>query len=480
MQRVQEREVTFEVDQGWAVPDLSGLGYAFQTAIEELEATYHDTEDGQLRRLGVTVRRRVGGADPGWVLMAGDGVARTEIRSQARRETVPDSLARRLAGVLAGRELRPVAVISTTRRTSRLVDSAGALAVQVADDSISGASLGESSTLDRWREIEVELGPAGTERHLTKITRLFAEAGILPSSSQLKLDRLLGGPLSPADLGEPDEVGRLVSAYVVDQCAAILRGDILLRDQAAVEVVHRTRVAIRRLRSVLRTLPELFAGADEDLDATRTTLDGDLRWLAGVLGDIRDGDVVARRVLDELEQLPPEDVLGPVAREIRETAAADRRTATQRWHASWTDAPYARIMITLATWHTRPPIATGASVKPKRVLKKARRRVERRLVDAHGDPNALHGARKAAKRLRYTAELFTDLVPKAAATADRAKQIQTRLGDHQDLVVAAAFLRRLGAHYGSAEGHNGFTYGVLLARVEHQAAQLRVAAAPDH
>ena len=47
------------------------------------------------------------------------------------------------------------------------------------------------------------------------------------------------------------------------------------------------------------------------------------------------------------------------------------------------------------------------------------------------------------------------------------------LGDHQDLVVAADFLRRTGAQNGVRPGHNGFTYGLLMARVEEQAARIR-------
>ena len=47
------------------------------------------------------------------------------------------------------------------------------------------------------------------------------------------------------------------------------------------------------------------------------------------------------------------------------------------------------------------------------------------------------------------------------------------LGEHQDLVVAADFLRRAGARNGIRPGHNGFTYGVLTARLEEQAARIR-------
>ena len=59
-------------------------------------------------------------------------------------------------------------------------------------------------------------------------------------------------------------------------------------------------------------------------------------------------------------------------------------------------------------------------------------------------------------------------MPKAGKIAKAAKKQQTVLGDHQDLVVAADFLRRQGAQTGGRAGHNGFTYGLLMARVEEQ------------
>ena len=65
------------------------------------------------------------------------------------------------------------------------------------------------------------------------------------------------------------------------------------------------------------------------------------------------------------------------------------------------------------------------------------------------------------------------MIPKASALADRAKELQGVLGDHQDLVVEAAFLRYLAARYGAQPDHNGFTYGLLMAGAEEQAAEIR-------
>ena len=468
MRRYREREVTFAVKRSWQMPDLSRLapgGEVVQASPDELRAVYYDTRQRTLQRLGVTLRRRTGGADAGWHLKVADGPARIELQSQARSERVPESLTRRLAGVLAGQDLREVATITTTRCASRLLDEQGTLLAEVADDRVFGAGIGDVATLDRWREVEVELGPAGTEELLTTITKVFRKADARPAPVQRKLDRLFSrNGTKPA----PRTVGSAVAAYVQEQCRAILLGDIALRDRPEPEAVHKTRVATRRLRSTLRTLEGALTLSPE----ARGTLDDNLRWLAALLSPIRDGDILARRLIAELADLPPERVLGPVAREVEETLAAERSAAVQAWHQAWTDERHPAIMRTLADWLVAVPLA-DEPVDGRTVLRTAQRKAGRRLKRAGDDAHQLHQARKAVKRLRYAGELLAEVTPKAGTIAKAAKKQQTVLGDHQDLVVAADFLRRQGAAAGSRPGHNGFTYGLLMARVEQRAAEIR-------
>ena len=468
MQRLREREVTFKVKRSWQMPDLNGLqpaGGSVDASTDELQATYFDTPQSTLQRLGVTLRRRTGGADAGWHLKVTDGPARTEFQSRAKNPRLPEGLHRRIAGVLAGEELTEVATISTTRQATRLRDQHSALVVEIADDQVSGATLGDSRTLDRWREVEVELGPAGDEDVLTKITKIFRRTDARPAKQQRKLDRLItvNGAEPPSD-----KLCRAVAAYAREQVVAILLGDIALRDQPGSEAVHKTRVAIRRLRSTLRNFGPVFALEPEaaaDLDET-------LRWLAGLLSPIRDCDILARRLTAELAELPVERVLGPVAREIVTTVAADRAAAVKVWREAWSDERYPMIMTTLKQWLVEVPVERSDLTGPA-VIKKARRKVNRRLKDAADDPAELHRARKATKRLRYAGELLTGQVPKAEKIAKEAKKVQSVLGDHQDLVVAAQFLQRAGVQAGVRPGHNGFTYGLLTARVEDQAARIR-------
>jgi len=69
--------------------------------------------------------------------------------------------------------------------------------------------------------------------------------------------------------------------------------------------------------------------------------------------------------------------------------------------------------------------------------------------------------RKAAKRLRYAAEIAQPALGRPAKQLVKAvKATQELLGEHQDSVVARGLLRELGA--AAADGGNGFAFGWLL------------------
>ena len=106
-----------------------------------------------------------------------------------------------------------------------------------------------------------------------------------------------------------------------------------------------------------------------------------------------------------------------------------------------------------------PPAPPGEEPKPvtidsayKRVRRAARAASE--APEDHRD-EALHVIRKRAKRLRYTAAATGD-----AKVSDRAKTIQTLLGDYQDSVVSREHLRTQ-AEAANAAGEDTFSYGIL-------------------
>jgi CHAD domain-containing protein len=84
----------------------------------------------------------------------------------------------------------------------------------------------------------------------------------------------------------------------------------------------------------------------------------------------------------------------------------------------------------------------------------------------------LHEVRKAAKRLRYSAELAATVSGAGKQVRKRAKaarRIQTILGLHHDTVMVRALLAELGLRPMPA-GESGFSYGRLHAKEEGVAA----------
>ena len=466
----QEREDKFDVDLGFVVPQLDDLvpeGGRLVTDSRQLENTYYDTADGDLQQLRLTLRKRVGGPDAGWHLKLPAGQARTEVHSGSRARTVPKGLSAPLLGVTRGQQLTPIATISTTRDVVQLLDANGRLLAEVADDQVQSSTLGSEATLRSWREVEVELGPAGSEELLTILGDRLVEWGARRSASVSKLRQALGEVEEP----QPDEtsVGGVVSRYLGTQVSQIGRGDLGLR--LGHSVVHPTRVAVRRLRSTLRVFADLF-------DAEQAAaLEQELVWFAGLLGEVRDREVLSARLLGQVAELPTEFVLGPVAAHIESVLHQERTSHLKRALDEMRGERYLAMLGSLHHWRTDPPFTEAAQQPPetlKRYVKKAERKLFRRLSTAGSDVEALHSARKAGKRFRYAAELSEPaLGKKAAKSVEHGKALQELLGEHQDSVVSAEFLRRQGAAAGVDADQNGFTYGILLAMEWQRAADIR-------
>ncbi|MDV6260077.1 CHAD domain-containing protein [Rhodococcoides yunnanense] len=256
-----------------------------------------------------------------------------------------------------------------------------------------------------------------------------------------------------------------VATYVREQTSAIREGDAALR--RGEDPIHATRVAIRRLRSTLRVFTDAFD------PSVATHLDQELSWYASILGHVRDHEVQRDRFAHAVADLPDEWVLGPVAADIETTLAAEQRTYRADVDTVLTGDRYAALISALDTLDSTVPALSHRKVTSlaNKAGKKARTRLKSAIVSEIGDDEVFHRARKAFKRARYASELATPLTGKkrSKTTIRQYKHVQEVLGEHQDSLVAAQFLRRLGASAGTRPAENGFTYGLLFA-YEQQAA----------
>ena len=126
---------------------------------------------------------------------------------------------------------------------------------------------------------------------------------------------------------------------------------------------------------------------------------------------------------------------------------------------------YRKLVGLVHHWRSDPPF-TAADASPDSIasaIKKARKKVGKRLSDAvaarrAGEPSdeLFHRARKASKRHRYAVETALPIWgSKADKIISQRKDLQDVLGNHQDSILSAAFLRELGGRLGIRSGQNG-------------------------
>jgi CHAD domain-containing protein len=224
------------------------------------------------------------------------------------------------------------------------------------------------------------------------------------------------------------------------------------------------RVATRRMRSALQAYGKII-----DREATRELTD-ELKWLAGVLGDARDLEVLHARFTHAVGELPDELVVGPVQARLTRHFAGREADARTTLIAALDSDRYQALLAAIDRLLADPPMTARARRRATRELPaligRAHRRVAGHVAAADrlsGDErdSEWHEARKASKRLRYAAEAATPVLGKPAKRLVKlVKQVQELLGDHQDAVVARPVLREIGiqAHL---DGENGFTWGIL-------------------
>ncbi|MEU4744638.1 CHAD domain-containing protein, partial [Actinosynnema sp. NPDC023658] len=198
-------------------------------------------------------------------------------------------------------------------------------------------------------------------------------------------------------------------------------------------------------------------------DRTRA-LTEELKWLAGVLGQARDLEVLRARFSDRVAGLDRELVLGPVAAQLTRHFAPLETAAHEAAVAALDGERYFALLDAVDALIADPPFTPAGRKKAAKVLPdlvdRAYRRLAKRAEDAHDDIG-LHEARKAAKRLRYAVEVVEPAFgERAARYRKEVKAVQELLGEHQDGVVARPVLRELGAK-AQLDGENGFTFGVL-------------------
>jgi CHAD domain-containing protein len=455
--RYLEVERKFEVFESTVSPSFEGL--ASVTRVErspsqQLDAVYFDTPAHDLAARRITLRRRTGGTDAGWHLKLPAGPdARTEVRAplgdDPNTDTVPDELLDVVLAIVRDRPVGPVARISTSRTVDVLYGPDGAAVAEFCDDQVVARAEDEESQ-QRWREWELELAEGGDRSLLDRLANRLLDAGAVPAGHGSKLARVLEGE----DAQEVEPPADPVHRAVAEQVEQLLVWDRAVRADVY-DSVHQMRVTTRKIRSLLQASEGAFGISDD-----AWILD-ELRQLAAVLGVARDAEVLAERYEKALDELPKELVRGPMRERLVDGAKKHYKAGLRRSLIAMRSQRYFRLLDALEGLVAAepPPTQPGeerAALTIDSAYKRVRKAAKRAAGAAEADRDeALHRIRKGAKRLRYTAAATGD-----GKVADRAKTIQTLLGDHQDSVVSRTHLSHQ-AETAHAAGEDTFTYGLL-------------------
>jgi CHAD domain-containing protein len=469
-----EIETKYDVDDTVILPalhELPGVARVAQPVELDLEAVYYDTADLDLAARKVTLRRRTGGEDDGWhVKFPVSSGGRLEVRHPLGRSarTVPVAVVRSVRVHVRDHQLLPVVTLQTRRVVHRLLDEAGEVLAELADDHVTATV--EGGEPERWREWEVEL-VGGDDLLLEDAGELLKSAGARPASGPSKLARALGDRVPSYDdweLPKKPRTSDLFRAYAGAQVQAIRERDPEVRRDVP-DSIHKFRVATRRLRSALATYrPVIDRAAGDEIRA-------ELKWLAGELGAARDAEVQREHFAAEVAEQPVELVMGRVAGRIDDHLRQVYKEGRTGALAALESPRYFRLLDALDELVAKPPVTGDDRKASKQIgelldhdyrrMRKAVRRSQEAESAADQD-HELHEVRKAAKRLRYAAESAVPVLgDKAGALAARAEEVQEILGEHQDSVVSRDLLRQLALEV-YAEGGNPFTYGRLHAAEE--------------
>lgn len=474
-----EVERKFDVPPGTVFPSFDGFSAVARVErlpSHSLDAIYFDTPKHDLAVHRVTLRRRTGGPDEGWHLKLPAGPdSRTEVHAPLDAdspEQPPEQLVDIVLAIVRDRPLAPVARITTTRSVVMLHGADGAGLAEFCDDEVRAWAIADGGHQDeqQWHEWELELVDGSVEGGAALLDRLgnrLLDAGATPAGHGSKLAKVLDAAVAaPADTPEPpaDPVHRAVA----EQVAELLEWDRAVRADVY-DSVHQMRVTTRKIRSLLQASEDAFGLTDD-----AWVLD-ELRQLASVLGIARDAEVLAERYASALDALPAELVRGPVRERLVEGANRRYQAGLRRSLAAMRSQRYFRLLDALEGLVFAQPLDTTPGAEPHRVtidsaykrIRKAAKSAEQ-AVEEHKD-EALHRIRKGAKRLRYVAAATGE-----SKVSERAKVIQTLLGDHQDSVVSRAHLGQQ-AEAAHLAGEDTFTYGLLYQQEEDLADRCREA-----
>lgn len=404
-----------------------------------LSARYFDTPDLLLARWGCTCRWR---NDEGWTVRlplpsTDAALSLVEVPFDGTAERPPPGAMQLVTPFSLGRELSQVTEVNTERSAVVVEDVTGQPVAELVDDRV------VVNHSPGFREIELETqGHQHPNGSLDKLVSYIADRGAVPSSRP-KLVQVLGErateppPAAVPELGKRPSGRQLVQLAIADSVTRLIMNLPLAILGEDPEGVHQARVATRRLRSDLRTFAPLLN------KRAAKSLRIQLKWLADLLGAVRDADVMTGVLAHAAEEAGEP----PGAVQLLDRIRAQREAANQHLLDGLDDPRLFRLLQDLVEAAADPPTNKAASRRADKqvgsLLDGPWKQMKRSVKDlpSGAGPQELHRIRVAGKRTRYAAEAMSPVAGKSARRfAKKLARLQDTLGDINDASVAIDWL----------------------------------------
>lgn len=427
-----------------------------------LTDTYFDTADWRLYRAGYALRLRERGKSVEATMKSLEGNG-PEIRR--RREVTeplgsgaveevrkaPGLVGERVRFLIGRRVLKPLFVVHT-RRTAYAMsfDGEGVGEVALDETEFPLENDAEPVTLQR---VEFEVRSESTPGIEGFVENLKVDCGLTPAVSSkyeagLRIWELEppGPPeLGPTGMDASGSAGEAAFAVMREQFGVFLSHEGGARIGENPEELHDMRVAGRRLRAAA----SIF---DDALPAKTGDLLEELRYFAGIPGEVRDFDVQIGQLESWITRADPED-REPLA-ELISLLGERREKARRRMLRAFDTGRYRRFVEEFAEFLRQGPSRRQAARRSLVAFAPEQVRLRYRKIRKAGDgisarspAEDYHKLRKRSRRLRYALEFLSGVYGKPATKLIQPlKDLQDVLGGHQDAVVGASRLRDLREH----------------------------------
>ena len=296
---------------------------------------------------------------------------------------------------------------------------------------------------------------------------LFAEvltvAGQTPGTSALTITQKLTDSLNAR------EAVQIILTYLLNVMQANEQG---IRNAIDTEFLHDYRVAVRRTRSILGQIKQVFP--DKVTDHFKQAF----RWLGMITGPTRDLDIYLLTFDEYMRELPAglQNDLLPFRHFLQrhwkvEHERLCKTLESSRYHkliGEWQHALENKNFRTHTAINAEKPAKQVAHQSIWKLYKKILK--EGMSITEQSRDEDLHELRKTCKKFRYLIEFFHDYYPdkqikKALKTL---KLLQANLGDFQDLSIQITQLNRFAQdmqNEGLAETKTIMAMGVLVEKL---------------